>query len=208
MNAKLLSEQNLYYLSFKGNYTGLSECTLVKIPCCWKPRVMVQLLFEAVYQTVYLILVCRCYIIHHLLLVLERTYFEFFILTSKLKPKLRTLVRLSKFYHLMVNKKNNPFLFEDRIEKISHSQLPFTINLACLLMPNGNSWYISSSSILTLTLDSYIIQFIYRFPTDPTNSKNSCRFVFRLAYMKMELIIYEGCPSKSCPFVIKQDCLS
>ena len=39
MDVKLLTEHNLELLSLKGDYTGSSESTLVKMPHCWKPHV-------------------------------------------------------------------------------------------------------------------------------------------------------------------------
>ena len=39
MNVKLLTEHHLEFLSLKGDCTGSSESTLVKIPHCWKSRV-------------------------------------------------------------------------------------------------------------------------------------------------------------------------
>ena len=39
MTVKLLTEQNLEFLSLKGDYTGPSESTLVKTPHCWKSHV-------------------------------------------------------------------------------------------------------------------------------------------------------------------------
>ena len=39
MSVKLLTEHNLEFLSLKGDCTGLSESTLVKIPHCWKSHV-------------------------------------------------------------------------------------------------------------------------------------------------------------------------
>ena len=35
MTVKLLPEQHLEFLRFKGGYTGSSESTLVKMPHCW-----------------------------------------------------------------------------------------------------------------------------------------------------------------------------
>ena len=45
ITAKLLTEQHLEFLSFKGCCTGSSESTLVKIPHCWKPRIVAHILF-------------------------------------------------------------------------------------------------------------------------------------------------------------------
>ena len=39
MTVKLLTKQNLEYLSLIGGYTGSSESTLVKMPHCWKSHV-------------------------------------------------------------------------------------------------------------------------------------------------------------------------
>ena len=44
MTFKLLTEQHLEFLRFKGGYTGSNESTLVKMPHCWKSYVAVQLL--------------------------------------------------------------------------------------------------------------------------------------------------------------------
>ena len=44
MSAKLLTEDHLEFLSLKEGCTGSSECTLVKIPHCWKSHVTPQLL--------------------------------------------------------------------------------------------------------------------------------------------------------------------
>ena len=40
MSIKLLTEHHLEFLSLKGGCTGLSECTLVKMPHCWKSNVV------------------------------------------------------------------------------------------------------------------------------------------------------------------------
>ena len=40
MNFKLLTEQHLEFLSLKGESTGSSESTLVKMPHCWKSHVV------------------------------------------------------------------------------------------------------------------------------------------------------------------------
>ena len=39
MSVKLLTEHHLELLSLKGDYTGSSESTLVKMPHCWKSHV-------------------------------------------------------------------------------------------------------------------------------------------------------------------------
>ena len=43
MNVKLLTEQNLEFLSFKGGCRGSSESTHVKMPHCWKSHVMAHI---------------------------------------------------------------------------------------------------------------------------------------------------------------------
>ena len=45
MTVKLLTEQNLEFLSLTGGYSGSSESTLVKMPHCWKSRAMAQISF-------------------------------------------------------------------------------------------------------------------------------------------------------------------
>ena len=42
MSAKLLTEYHLEFLSLKGDRTGLSESTLVKMPHCWKSHALAQ----------------------------------------------------------------------------------------------------------------------------------------------------------------------
>ena len=42
MTVKLLTKQHLEFLSLKGNCTGSSESTLVKMPQCWKSHVTAQ----------------------------------------------------------------------------------------------------------------------------------------------------------------------
>ena len=46
MSVKLLTEHNLEFLSLKGGCTGLSECTLMKMPHCWKSHIAAQLTFQ------------------------------------------------------------------------------------------------------------------------------------------------------------------
>ena len=48
MIVKLLTEHHLEFLSFKGSCTGSSESTLVKMPHCWKSRVMAQMYYSRV----------------------------------------------------------------------------------------------------------------------------------------------------------------
>ena len=43
MIVKLLTEQNLQFLSLTGGCTGLSESTPVKMPHCWKSHAAAQL---------------------------------------------------------------------------------------------------------------------------------------------------------------------
>ena len=44
MIVKLLTEHHLEFLSLKGGCRGLSESTHVKMPHCWKPHALAQLL--------------------------------------------------------------------------------------------------------------------------------------------------------------------
>ena len=46
MIVKQLTEHNLEFLSLTGGCTGSSESTLVKMPYCWKSRVMAQMVFN------------------------------------------------------------------------------------------------------------------------------------------------------------------
>ena len=43
MSVKLLTENHLEFQSLKGDCTGWSESTLVKMPHCWKSHVAAQL---------------------------------------------------------------------------------------------------------------------------------------------------------------------
>ena len=43
MSVKLLTEYNLEFLSLKGDYTGSSGSSLVKMPHCWKSHVTAQM---------------------------------------------------------------------------------------------------------------------------------------------------------------------
>ena len=45
MNAKLLTEHHLEFISLKGGCTGSYESTLVKMTHCWKSHATAQLLF-------------------------------------------------------------------------------------------------------------------------------------------------------------------
>ena len=47
MNIKLLTENDLEFLSLKGGCTGWSESTLMKIPHCWKSHVAAHFYFES-----------------------------------------------------------------------------------------------------------------------------------------------------------------
>ena len=44
MTPRLLTEDHLEFLSFKGGCTGSSESTFVKIPHCWKSHVTAQIM--------------------------------------------------------------------------------------------------------------------------------------------------------------------
>ena len=46
MSVKLLTEHHLELLSLKGDCTGSSESTLVKMSHCWKSHVAAQLCFQ------------------------------------------------------------------------------------------------------------------------------------------------------------------
>ena len=43
MSVKLLTNHHFEFLSLKGGCTGSSECTLVKMPHCWKSHAAAQL---------------------------------------------------------------------------------------------------------------------------------------------------------------------
>ena len=47
MTVKLLTEHHLEFLSLKGDCTGLSESTLVKMPHCWKSHVTAHMCLMA-----------------------------------------------------------------------------------------------------------------------------------------------------------------
>ena len=44
MTVMLLTEHHLGFLSLKGGCTGSSECTLVKMPHCWKSHAAAHIL--------------------------------------------------------------------------------------------------------------------------------------------------------------------
>ena len=48
MTVKLLTEQHLEFLSFKGGCRGSSESTLVKMSNCWKSHALAHILFQAI----------------------------------------------------------------------------------------------------------------------------------------------------------------
>ena len=50
MTVKLLIEQHLEFLSFKGVCTGLSDSTLLKIPHCLKSHVMAYIILHYIHQ--------------------------------------------------------------------------------------------------------------------------------------------------------------
>ena len=43
MSVKLLTEHHLEFLSLKGDCTGSSESTLVKMPHCWKSHALAHI---------------------------------------------------------------------------------------------------------------------------------------------------------------------
>ena len=43
-SVKLLTEHHLEFLSLKGCYTATSECTLVKMPHCWKSHLAADII--------------------------------------------------------------------------------------------------------------------------------------------------------------------
>ena len=46
MTVKLLTEHHLEFLSLRGGCTGSYESTLVKMPHCWKSRVMAHIVIS------------------------------------------------------------------------------------------------------------------------------------------------------------------
>ena len=53
MNVKLLTGHHFEFLSLKGDCTGSSEPTLVKMPHCWKSHVAAHFnMFESILTTV------------------------------------------------------------------------------------------------------------------------------------------------------------
>ena len=46
MSIKLLAEHHLEFLSLKGGFTGSSECTLIKMPHCWKSHVKTHMVIS------------------------------------------------------------------------------------------------------------------------------------------------------------------
>ena len=59
MNVKLLTEQNLEFLSFKGGCAGSSESTHVKMPHCWKSHIAAQIFFSNRYLQSSITLITR-----------------------------------------------------------------------------------------------------------------------------------------------------
>ena len=51
MTVKLLIERQFEFLNLKGGCTGLFECTLVKLPHCWKLHVTAQLFKQKVHRS-------------------------------------------------------------------------------------------------------------------------------------------------------------
>ena len=58
MIVKLLTEHRLEFLSLKGGYRGSSEFTLVKMPHCWKSRVMAQIEVFSYTSIIYVKVMC------------------------------------------------------------------------------------------------------------------------------------------------------
>ena len=52
MSVKLLTEDNLEFLSLKGGCTGSSESTHVKMPHCWKSHAAAHMLWLALMSVV------------------------------------------------------------------------------------------------------------------------------------------------------------
>ena len=47
LSVKLLTEHHLEFISLKGGCTGSSESTLVKMPHCWKSRVVAHFILQS-----------------------------------------------------------------------------------------------------------------------------------------------------------------
>ena len=60
MSVKLLTEHHLEFLSVKGDCTGSSESTLVKMPHCWKSHVTAQFIFFYYKIMIIINLFCNC----------------------------------------------------------------------------------------------------------------------------------------------------
>ena len=54
MSVKLLTENQFGFLSLKGDCTGSSESTVVKMPHCWKSHVVAHIWAATLYFSVYL----------------------------------------------------------------------------------------------------------------------------------------------------------
>ena len=50
MSVKLLTEHHLEFLSLEGDYTGLSESRLVKMPHHWKSHVVAHMYYHLIMQ--------------------------------------------------------------------------------------------------------------------------------------------------------------
>ena len=50
MSVKLLTDHHLEFLSLKGDCTGSSKSTLVKMPHCWKSHVTAQICLDISFQ--------------------------------------------------------------------------------------------------------------------------------------------------------------
>ena len=103
MSVKLLTEHNLEFLSLKGGCTGSSESTHVKMPHCWKPHVVAQLLFErkSVHKLCSYPLVLTFVVGAHNIWSLSRENLSLGFLTqrvSKQSPQLQRQARKLKFH--------------------------------------------------------------------------------------------------------------
>ena len=107
MNAKLLTEHHLEFLSLKVGFIFSSKSTLVKMPHCWKSLVVAHLEFLSLKRAAQVGLslhLSKCYTVgnHMLLLILHRTlglvlvllcgyWFHFYTEFHRLAPVLKTI---------------------------------------------------------------------------------------------------------------------
>ena len=61
MSVKLLAEQRSEFLSLKGDCTGSSESTLVKIPHCWKSHVPAHIFLKCLCQLYVVVVTNKLY---------------------------------------------------------------------------------------------------------------------------------------------------